>query len=193
MTGFRTLPGLPPYGENARPFPPDWGRFGREGTVVEFTRSDGQSWIGNFEPGYGNASQAVEHPDGRHVLVLARGDLWSVDPDRAQAELVTGPVNSLWPVRSPPGFIAEWQGLAFFRIDAAGILWHTRRLSWDGFDSVEVSPTTLTGLGWSPIEDRWMPFAVNISTGESTGGSFGEDDSEGWERLAFAPMPPNDR
>ena len=186
MASFRILPGLPPYGKTARPFPHEFGRVGREGTVVEFTNSQGGSWVGNFEPGYGAASQVMTHPDGHRALILAGDDLWSADPDDEQAELLARAVNSIWPVHNPDGFVIEWQGLAFFRLAAQGVLWHTRRLSWDGFAGIDISPTGLRGMAWSPIEDRWMSFAVNLSTGESTGGSFGEGDPEGWERLSSA-------
>ncbi|HKI85294.1 MAG TPA: hypothetical protein VKA53_00980, partial [Thermoanaerobaculia bacterium] len=82
------------------------------------------------------------------------------------------------------GWIYSRQGLALARLGPAGLFWHTRRLSWDGFDQLAVSGNEMKGLAWSPMDDRWHPFRVDIRTGTSQGGSYGDDDSEGWERLA---------
>ena len=184
MAEFSVLPGLPPYGELPRPFPPEWGRFGREGVVVRFERPDGHAWTGNFAPGLGGVSGAYSHPDGRRVVVFANGDLWVVAPDAETADRVAGEVDAVWPVRQPDGFVVLLQGLAFARLASDGIVWHTRRLSWDGFDDLQLDATRLTGLAWNPVTDRWDPFEVNLATGASTGGSFDSHDSEGWERLA---------
>lgn len=184
MNEFSRLPGLPPYGELARPFPPEWGRFGREGVVVRFVRSDGGIWAGNFAPGIGGATDVRAHPDEQRVIVFAGGDVWVVDPDTESAEQVAVAVDAIWPVEGPAGMVMSRQGLAFSRLGPAGLLWHTRRLSWDGFDQVRLAEGRLTGLAWDAVHDRWEPFAVDLSTGRSTGGTFSDDDHEGWERLA---------
>ena len=181
---FQLLPGLPAYGPEAVPFPHDWGRFGREGIVVEFIRNDGTTWVGNFAPGRYGASGAVLHPDGRHVLVLTRGDLWHVNPDKAEASKLPFGVEAYWPAQSPDGIIIDVEGLAFLRLSAAGILWHTRRLSWDGFVDLELAGSRLVGKAWNAMDDSWEPFEVDLATGASIGGGFGTDDLEGWERLA---------
>lgn len=184
MTSFRVLPGLPPYGALAVSFPAAWGRLGREGVVVEFKPSGGGAWIGNFAPGLGGVTAVVAHPDGRRVLVFAEGDLWSVDPESRAADELATAVEALWAVRDPDGLVLSRQGLAFLRLGPSGILWHTRRLSWDGFNAVRLSTETISGDAWNPVEDRWMPFEVNLATGASEGGSFGSGDTEGWQRLA---------
>jgi hypothetical protein len=76
------------------------------------------------------------------------------------------------------------QGLAFLRLAPSGILWRTRRLSWDGFNAVRLSTETIRGDAWNPVEDRWMPFEVDLATGASEGGSFGSGDPESWQRIA---------
>lgn len=78
------------------------------------------------------------------------------------------------------------QSLAFARFGADGIIWHTKRLSWDGFRDVQIENNRLIGYGWSieSREDRWCLFHVDLATGSSTGGGFGDKDLEGWEKLA---------
>lgn len=78
----------------------------------------------------------------------------------------------------------DWQGLALTRHGPSGLLWHTRRLSWDGFDQLEVGDGEVTGLAYSAIGDGWVSLRVDLKTGRSTGGSYFEGDSEKWERLA---------
>ncbi len=118
------------------------------------------------------------------MLVFADGDLWCVDPESRAAEEFAQAVEAFWPVREPDGFVLSVQGLALLRVGPNGILWHTRRLSWDGFNAVRLSNETISGEAWNPVEDRWMPFEVNLATGASEGGSFGSGDPEAWQRLA---------
>jgi hypothetical protein len=152
--------------------------------VVEFIDVNGHAWVGNFQSGIGAVSTAIRHPDGQSVLVVSKGDIWSVDPDKHEAELIASTVDQLWSVHSPDGFIFSWQGMAFFRISPFGTMWQTRRLSWDGFYRIELDDETLSGLAWNP-DERWYPFSVSLATGASTGGSYGSGDEEGWEKLTF--------
>jgi hypothetical protein len=186
MTPFRLLPGLPPYGDLPRSFPDAWGRLGREGTVVEFSRSDGSTWIGNFCPGLARLSGAYAHPDGRHVLVYANGDAWSVDPETGDAERIMVAVEEFWRVSNPDGHIMSRQGLALLRLGPDGIMWHTRRLSWDGFSELRVDDSAITGLAWDAPGQRWAPFKVDPVSGRSTGASYFDGDPEEWETL-FVP------
>ena len=152
--------------------------------MVEFIDSQGRAWTGNFAPGLGSVSTVLPHPDGRRVLVAAEGALWSVDPDARVGEELSGAVDALWPIREPDGFVMSRQGLAFLRLGPSGVLWRTRRLSWDGFDQIRLDESTLSGLAWNPLDDRWDPFTVDLATGASTGGSFHFADAERWEELA---------
>ena len=184
MTRYRLLPGLPPYGEIPQTCPASWGRLGREGVVVAFEPRPGGAWTGNFAPGVCGVSAVRPHPDGRRVLVLASGDAWEVDPETRSGELVLQGVSALWPVDAPSGFVVDRDGLSFARLGPHGVVWRTRRLSWDGFSGVHVGDHEIRGLAWDAVNNAWLPFEVDLATGASRGGSFGESDLEGWERLA---------
>ena len=133
---FRALfPGLPPYGPPAEAFPKEWGKLGREGAVVKFETSAG-SWVGNFRPGLGGLTLVEVHPNRVDALVLAGGDLWVVDPTSRNAEVLLPAVFSLLAVQGPDGWVFNRQGLALARFGPQGLMWHTRRLSWDGFDQL---------------------------------------------------------
>jgi hypothetical protein len=159
------------------------GALGREGMVVEFT-TEAAVWVGNFRPGLEGLQFAGLHPNELDVVVIANGDLWIVDPHTRTAVQTLPALNGILEVRDPDGWIFSRQGLAFARLGPKGLMWHTRRLSWDGFDQLRVVRGNLSGLAWSPVDDRWHPFAVELDSGKSTGGSYADHDVEGWEMLA---------
>src|SRR5258706_9203472 len=179
----RLLPGLPPYGPMAVAFPIEWGRLGREGIVVEFETHAG-TWVANFQPGLRGLSRVDVHPNGRDFIVIAEGDLWVVKSIEHSAERLLPAIDSAMEACDPEGWIFSRQGLALARLGPEGLLWHTRRLSWEGFDQLHIVEDELRGLAWSPIDDKWCPFHVELSTGKSRGGSYADNDAEGWETLA---------
>lgn len=152
-------------------FPEEWARLGREGLVVEFAGTDGPAWVGNFRPGLGGLDDVRWHPDGEHVLVSSAGALWCVDPDSRAAEELAPAVFDILELESGD-LLLDDQGLAFVRIGRAGIVWRTQRISWDGFQGVRLEAGQLIGEAWSPIEDRWLPFTVDLETGRVDGGSY---------------------
>jgi hypothetical protein len=64
--------------------------------------------------------------------------------------------------------------IGFHTILAWGIhgeAWHTGRLSWEGIRVTSVDGNMLHGVGWSMLTDKDVPFTVNLSSGEHSGGS----------------------
>ena len=179
----RILPGLPPYGPPPTAFPPEWAYLGREGTVVEFN-TETDAWVGNFQPGLGGLQFAGLHPNRLDVIVIAAGDLWIVNPRERTAVRMLPSIEAILEVQNPEGWVFSRQGIALARLGPNGLMWHTRRLSWDGFDQLHIVEDELSGLAWSPINDEWRPFSVELNTGKSTGGSYPDDDAETWETLA---------
>ena len=176
------LPGLPAYGPMAIPFPAEWGRSGREGTIVGIC-ADGESpWTANFRHGFGGINLAAVHPNKKEVVVIAEGDLWIVDPVQRTATLSNLTIFAAWEVHSPDGWIFSRQDITFVRLCANGILWQTKRLSIDGFDRLTIGSNAIEGFA-DALGDRWEPFRVDLATGRSTGGSYPLDDAVEWEKL----------
>ncbi len=166
MPSFRICAGLPSSGPLAISFPTEWGRLGREGLVVEFTDSSGKVWTGNFKPGLGGLQDVLEYPDRKRVIVVSRGDAWSVDIETREAsEILNGGILEIWRVAN--GLVANRQGLHFIRLGPNGVIWRTRRLSWDGFEDVRVTDFEITGRA---CFGSWVPFRVDIETGRVEGG-----------------------
>ena len=178
------LPGLPAYGPRAIEFPRGWGNLAREGLVVQFDRSPHSSWIGNFAPGLGGIDDVRAHPNGSAILVITQGLMFSVDPAACTAVEMGQPVFGVWALPDSNDLIMSRQDIAFFRLGPQGVVWHTRRVSWDGFRDIRIDRLTVTGDAWSPIEDRWLSFSVDVPSGRTAGGSYTGPEEEGWEQLA---------
>ncbi|HYK36998.1 hypothetical protein [Alloacidobacterium sp.] len=52
-----------------------------------------------------------------------------------------------------------------------GQAWESARLSWEGIEITDVVGDTLCGLGWDLMTDNDVPFAIDLKTGEHTGGA----------------------
>lgn len=57
-------------------------------------------------------------------------------------------------------------------IGANGLAWETARLTWEGLTALEIRNNQLHGLGWDMRTDRELPFSVELSTGQHSGGAF---------------------
>jgi hypothetical protein len=169
---------------NARRVSSRVGLHLHEGTVVEFKTTTGD-WVGNFEPGLGGLEFAGVHPNGVDAIVIAAADLWVVNAQARTAQRLLPASNALLEVQDPMAWIFSRQGIALARFSLEGLVWHTRRISWDGFDKLAVDQEKLTGLAWLRIDGLWYPFQVDIQTGATSGGSYSEDDLEGWKGFAF--------
>ena len=53
-----------------------------------------------------------------------------------------------------------------------GLTWETARLSWEGVRLGDVEGDTLHGFGWNMQTDKDVAFAVDLRTGQHTGGGF---------------------
>jgi len=180
---IQILPGLPAYGPPAVSIPARWGRLGREGLVVAFETASGR-WVANFERGLAGLDFAAPHPDGRRAVVVASGDLWEVDVEGRTAQHVLPGVLAALDVEGPSGWILDCQGLALARLGPTGLLWHTRRLAWDGFDSLRIVSGHAVGSASSPVQPGSHPFRVDLCTGRSEGSSYDGPSGEEWEKLA---------
>jgi uncharacterized protein YlzI (FlbEa/FlbD family) len=172
MQKFKILNGLPAYG----PLPEQFSSTGmgkhREGFVVEFFPEDGQSWIGNFQPGLGGIDDVIEHINGDHVIILSNGQAYVVDPETRS--LINHFGSQIEYVTSIPELkiLLFGNGLWFEAIGESGFIWQTRRLSWDGMRSLHHDGMVLSGEGYDPMADSWVSFTVDLSSGDSEGGSY---------------------
>jgi len=170
---FRTLPGL--SGTGARPVQFSvMGTGGHsEGFVVEFTCANGQSWVGNFQ-GVRYGMSAVFTVPGRtdQAMVIAEGQAYAVEPEtRTLVRTFGGQLAEVFYLPRREAMIFG-NGQWFECVGPEGVLWSTRRTSWDGMLEVSMDGDRLHGRAFDVINDCWCPFEVDIETGEVTGGSY---------------------
>lgn len=77
---FRALPGLSAYGPLAKGFSLDERGLHREGYAIEFMPDTSESWVGNFQLGGSLFNAIIEHPNRHHVIVIAGGLGYVIDP-----------------------------------------------------------------------------------------------------------------
>jgi hypothetical protein len=174
MPQFRILPGLPATGPRAFAFPPRSKAEFSEGFVVQFIPEDGAAWTGNFAEGPFRdlLSSVHNHPDGKRVIVQARGMVWAIDPNTPEtAELLNNWTSF---VLEAPEFKRVILGtlVSFMGIGPDGPQWKSKRISWDGFQSLAIEGHYLKGESWTPIDQKWVPFRLNLLTGEHEGGAY---------------------
>jgi hypothetical protein len=112
-------------------------------------------------------------PNPGHVLAVAGGYAYLIDAEAPEGceHLPLRPVVAVLPVVEE-GLILLAGFHQVCAVDAAGLRWTTVRLSWEGLTLGEVRDGTLQGMGWNMPSDREVGFAVDLKTGEHTGGGF---------------------
>ena len=158
---FEILAGLPSSGPMPVQFTYGDKRTHSEGLVVAFGNDGARSWVGNFQCAIGVASGVFAHPDGHHVVVIAGGEGYIVDP--ATRELTAtfgGGINEVWPMTVMGALVFDDSGVAFSALGARGWQWRTKRISWDGFDALVLTGKQLGGQAWDAIAQRWLPFRL---------------------------------
>lgn len=165
MLRFEVLSGLPPYGPPAMSFTHLAPREHREGVVVRFFPTQGDSWVGNFVGGARGpaCNRVVAHPNKRDVIVVAQGEGCIIDPDTRK---IRKQFASVWNIFSVPALdLVVLQGLVDFQaIKADDSGWCSNRISWDGFRNIEIRGTELLGEALS-ISDKEVPFRLDLLTG----------------------------
>ena len=110
-------------------------------------------------------------PDPATMCAVAGGYAYMIDSRAPECWKQVGyrPVTEVRPIPAAGLLIFA----SFHSIEAwgaAGRLWQTARLSWEGIRLGEASPTELRGWGWDMRTDTEMEFVVDLRTGKHTGG-----------------------
>ncbi|HEX6495021.1 MAG TPA: hypothetical protein VF018_06025 [Acidobacteriaceae bacterium] len=136
--------------------------------------AEGEAFLATCALGF--ASPAVPTgvwscPDPAMLCAVAGGYAYIIDsraPERWQ-QLGYRPVTELRPLPQA-GLLVFVSFHSMEAWGAAGKLWQTARLSWEGVRLGEASSTELRGWGWDMRTDREMEFVVDLQTGRHTDG-----------------------
>lgn len=163
--------GLPPYGPRALAFP-DASAF-REGYVVKFTTDSGETWVGNFATWDKQGLSAVHLELGpRAVFVVAGSIGYMVDiKTKLVREVGIGIAHSWFEDGLQAIVISD--GLSFEAFNEDRLLWESRRFSFDGIRNLQRHDLSVTGEAYDPSSgsDCWLPFRLDLVTGDVKGGS----------------------
>lgn len=133
---FEVLPGLPPYGPLAVAFSATGQGTQREGFVVRFFPNEGESWVGNFQPGMTSLSTVEPHPDGQRVIVISGGQGYVIDLNyRNAVQYIGGQYECI--LRAGDLLILSTP-IDIEAVGPEGQRWKTRRISWAGLEELEV-------------------------------------------------------
>jgi hypothetical protein len=114
---------------------------------VQFIPEAGAAWIGNFADGpFRDLLASVHnHPDGKRVIVQARGMLWAIDPSTPEtAQLLNNWTSFLLEAAEFNPLILSTH-VGFMGIGPDGPPWKSKRISWDGFQSLAIERSLLEG------------------------------------------------
>lgn len=159
---FEILPGLPGTG----PYPEQFTTHGgthREGFVVRFSADDGDTWVGNFQRGFGGRylSAVFEHPAATTFVVVSGGQAYVVEPTTRRS-IETFGANIC-------AGVGDEQRLVFATDTEAIVLepagrWVSDRLAWDGIAELKLDGDRLTGQGRDALNDEWRPIELDLQS-----------------------------
>ncbi|MDP9899713.1 hypothetical protein [Variovorax ginsengisoli] len=170
----RILPGLPGVGPPPRQFSATGLGMHSEGLVVEFGSAESWCWIGNFQPGMTKFSAIYADTESLEANVFAGGRGYRVNVE--SGELIAefgGDIESVVEILNGEALLlCSSIGFELHR-RAGGVIWRSRRVSWDGFRNLSIHVNKLTGEAWM-FDDSWHSFTVVLETGAVEGGSYYE-------------------
>jgi hypothetical protein len=174
MARFRILPGLLGTGPPHIPFPPKGKAEYSECFVVQFFPNTRPAWIGNFASGWSASSLTGVYDcfEGPRALVISGGSVWDVDPENpASSKEIDTWTKSVIEVPEHKRLVLV-NLISFLGVGPEGLAWKSRRISLDGFRALSVADQFLAGESWTPIDEKWVPFRLNVLTGEHEGGAY---------------------
>lgn len=172
MTEIELLDGLPGHGPYPEQFSAtSWGTHS-EGFVLRIRPPDAVPWVGNFQRGLSSYDAAHNHPNSRDLVVVAGGQAYVVEP-RTRHLLETFGAQICWSQSvADHDLLLFHNNLWFTAYGPGGLLWKSRRLSWDGVRIHSLEWPWLHGKAWTFDGDRWVPFALDLRGGAASGGSY---------------------
>lgn len=175
----RILPGLPAYGPAAEPFPSNGIGAHREGVVVEFEGHDGQTWVGNFQPGATSYNVVFDTFGTDRPVVVAGGRAYVVDVSARKVTEQFGETID-WALELPDRrLIVFADGIGFAARNRDGVVWKSGRVSWDGMRDLTHEGRVVRGYAYSWLNDDYKSFELDLDSGEFTGGSYVEASGSG--------------
>jgi hypothetical protein len=106
----------------------------------------------------------LQHPNGSDVIVVADGEAHIVAPrSRELRDRFGDDIEAVTPLPALRSVL--FRRLTHFEIIAAdNSRWCSERISWDGFRNVDLRGTVIAGEAWTPVDEAWVPFTLDLAT-----------------------------
>ena len=142
-------------------------------TFIKFDPEDDLPWLGIF--GEGELGCTAIACSKEYAFIISLGKAYYIclktkslvysDDKHFLADVVSTKDDNL--------FIAN-DYLSIHMYSKNGHQWNTNRISWDGFQNIMIEGNKVSGEAWSPIENKWLPFQIDLTNKSVIGGSYHE-------------------
>jgi hypothetical protein len=172
---YEVLRELPRDGKKLVYIPNEGTAVGRDGVIVKISPSNGDSWVGVFAFGdmlpSGECS-VYEGPESNCLTVVAKGEAYIVQSGKPCSfnHVESCPVLGVIPVPTH-SLILFYDYTEIAAYGENGLLWQTKRISWDGIEINSISDSEIIGSSWDAPNDKYVEFTVNLTDGTHQGGS----------------------
>ncbi|WP_345122869.1 hypothetical protein [Hymenobacter antarcticus] len=150
--------------------------FYSEGFPVRFYKPDGTDWVANFRLGWTGLNKVFEFNGHDKIIVVAGGLGYIMTPEKEKPLSTFGlTINEIF--QTDNGSLVCADGISILILDnLTGELWSSERISWDGFQNLELNDNIISGQAFDPTNsiNEWSAFFLNIKTKELIGGSYRE-------------------
>lgn len=177
MKRYEILPGLPPYGPMYVPVAQDGRPFASEGFVVRVYRSDGSSWVANCARAFSDFEGVFLCKDSEQFVIIAGGEGYLIHPNDYTPRACFGIVRGVVPNTEDRLVFFSDTEVTVIEPDAS--IWHSERIGYDGLKELACQDDQIKGLAFDVLamsgewQETWVPFAVNLTTRQVSGGPFG--------------------
>ena len=172
---YKVLTELPANNLRVVYIPNEGAGVGRDGVMVKFIPPEGDSWIGIFA--FGDMLPSGEckiylGPGKHHLTIIAKGEAYIASPyDPSLFQTVRScPVIGAIPIPNRD-LILFYDFTEISAYGENGLVWETKRISWDGIKINEVTSNEIIGQSWDAPNEEHVEFRVDLTNGFHKGGA----------------------
>ncbi|MGB3760951.1 MAG: hypothetical protein WBA07_32030 [Rivularia sp. (in: cyanobacteria)] len=175
---FRILPVIP-ANSTVKKFSATDSKSQEEELVVEIIPDSGINWIASFQPGFSEFSAIYPHPNRIDLIVISKGQGYIINPENQKIlETFGGSITSKieeidkyikqdFPtkrIESPLILFVNNSYLICY--DQEGFIWENTDISWNNIRKIKIYASKVIIGEFFSNEESWMPFWLNIKTGQ---------------------------
>ena len=175
---FRIISVLP-ANSNPKKFIATDFQIPKEELFVEIIPDSGINWIASFQPGCSEFSAIYPHPNQIDLIVISKGQGYVINPENQKLlETFGGNIISTieeidnYTKQDLPTKLIESPLILFVNnssiilYDYQGFIWENTDILWNNIRKIKIYGSKVILGEFFSNEESWMPFWLNIKTGE---------------------------